>query len=85
MQPSEGRDHVGRRPLPAHLPRRVVVVDVPEAEKLCSCGSAKQRKVLLFIVSSQVTLRKACADRAQFPQTPPFFPGSDEAQLPATT
>ena len=33
----------GRRPLPGHLPRRIVVVDVPEAEKVCSCGKAKEK------------------------------------------
>lgn len=33
----------GRRPLPSHLPRRVVVVDVAEADKTCSCGGVKQK------------------------------------------
>jgi transposase len=33
----------GRRPLPGHLPRRVVLVDVPEEEKVCSCGTAKEK------------------------------------------
>jgi transposase len=33
----------GRRPLPDHLPRRVVVVDVAEADKVCACGSAKEK------------------------------------------
>jgi transposase len=33
----------GRRPLPRHLPRRVVVVDVAEADKVCGCGSAKEK------------------------------------------
>lgn len=42
------RDHrrrrpTGRRPLPAHLPRRRVEVDVPDADRLCPCGHMKTR------------------------------------------
>jgi transposase len=42
------RDHPrrrppGRRPLPAHLPRRRVEIDVPEGEKRCACGHSKTR------------------------------------------
>jgi transposase len=33
----------GRRPLPASLPRQRVEVDVPEADKICACGTAKTR------------------------------------------
>jgi transposase len=33
----------GRRPLPSHLPRQRVELDVPEAEKICACGQAKTR------------------------------------------
>jgi len=33
----------GRRPLPAHLPRRRVEIDVPEAEQQCPCGHTKTR------------------------------------------
>jgi transposase len=33
----------GRRPLPATLPRQRVEVDVPEAEKICRCGTVKTR------------------------------------------
>jgi transposase len=33
----------GRRPLPAHLPRRRVEVDVAEAQKQCACGHLKTR------------------------------------------
>jgi transposase/uncharacterized coiled-coil protein SlyX len=33
----------GRRPLPKNLPRRIVVVDVAEADKACACGKAKQK------------------------------------------
>ena len=33
----------GRRPLPPQLPRQRVEVDVPEADKICACGTAKTR------------------------------------------
>src|SRR5882762_180490 len=33
----------GRRPLPPHLPRQRVEIDVPEADKICVCGHAKTR------------------------------------------
>jgi transposase len=33
----------GRRPLPGHLPRRRVEIDVAEAEKRCACGHRKTR------------------------------------------
>jgi transposase len=33
----------GRRPLPVHLPRRRVEIDVPETEKRCACGQTKTR------------------------------------------
>jgi transposase len=37
------RRSTGRRPLPAHLPRRRVEIDVAEADKVCACGHAKTR------------------------------------------
>jgi transposase len=37
------RRPTGRRPLPAHLPRHRVKIDVPEAEKQCACGHTKTR------------------------------------------
>ena len=37
------RRSTGRQPLPAHLPRQRVEVDVPEADKICGCGQAKTR------------------------------------------
>jgi transposase len=37
------RRSTGRRPLPAHLPRRRVEIDVAEADKICACGHAKTR------------------------------------------
>jgi transposase len=33
----------GRRPLPAHLPRHRVEIDVPDADKICACGHTKTR------------------------------------------
>jgi transposase len=43
-----GRPHVrrrstGRRPLPAHLPRQRVEIDVADAAKVCACGHARTR------------------------------------------
>ena len=37
------RRPTGRRPLPAHLPRRRVEIDVPDADKTCGCGHARTR------------------------------------------
>lgn len=33
----------GRRSLPAHLPRHVVIHDIPEEEKICACGCRMTR------------------------------------------
>jgi transposase len=37
------RRPTGRRPLPAHLPRHRVEIDLPETEKPCACGHTKTR------------------------------------------
>src|SRR5216117_837402 len=37
------RRPTGRRPLPAHLPRRRVEIEVAEADKQCACGHIKTR------------------------------------------
>ena len=37
------RRPTGRRPLPAHLPRRRVEIDVTEADTRCACGHTKTR------------------------------------------
>src|SRR5919198_2163437 len=33
----------GRRPLPAHLPRRRIEIDISAADKQCACGHARTR------------------------------------------
>lgn len=37
------RRSTGRRPLPAHLPRRRVELDVADVDKICACGHLKTR------------------------------------------
>jgi transposase len=37
------RRPTGRRPLPAHLPRRRVEIDISDAEKQCPCGQTRTR------------------------------------------
>ena len=37
------RRPTGRRPLPAHLPRRRIEIDVAEADKTCACGHPRTR------------------------------------------
>jgi transposase len=37
------RRSTGRRPLPAHLPRRRVEIDIDDAEKHCACGHTRTR------------------------------------------
>ena len=37
------RRPTGRRPLPAHLPRRRVEIDIADAEKQCACGHLRTR------------------------------------------
>lgn len=65
------RRPTGRRPLPAHLPRRRVEVDVSEAEKQCACGHTRRRigedvsekleyEPASFVVIETVRLKYAC-------------------------
>ncbi|MBV9169872.1 MAG: IS66 family transposase [Chloroflexi bacterium] len=67
------RRSTGRRPLPAHLPRRRVDVDVPDAEKHCACGRLKDRigetvsekleyDPARFVVVETVRAKYACPD-----------------------
>ncbi len=37
------RRPTGRRPLPAHLPRRRIEIDIAEAERQCACGHTRTR------------------------------------------
>ena len=68
----ERRRPTGRRPLPAHLPRRRVEIDVAEADKQCACGHAKMRigeavsgkleyEPASFVVIETVRPKYACA------------------------
>jgi transposase len=66
------RRPTGRRPLPAHLPRRRVEIDVPETERTCACGHARTRigetvtakleyAPASFLVVETVRAKYACA------------------------
>ena len=66
------RRPTGRRPLPAHLPRRRVEIDVPDADKTCACGHARTRigdtvtlkleyEPASFVVLETVRAKYACA------------------------
>ena len=73
-----GRGHArrrptGRRPLPAHLPRRRVEIDVSEADKQCPCGQTRTRigedvsekleyEPASFVVVDTVRPKYACQD-----------------------
>jgi transposase len=39
--PEHKRRKTGRQPIPSYLPRKPIVYDVPEAEKVCGCGKHK--------------------------------------------
>lgn len=66
------RRPTGRRPLPGHLPRRRVELDVPDADKQCACGHAKRRigesvaekledEPASFVVIETVRAKYACS------------------------
>ena len=66
------RRPTGRRPLPAHLPRRRIEIDVAEADKQCACGHAKSRigesiaekleyEPASFVVIQTVRAKYACS------------------------
>lgn len=46
----------GRKPLPDHLPRVRVEHDIPDADKLCPCGSGKQRKKIGEVITEQADI-----------------------------
>jgi len=65
------RRPTGRRPLPVHLPRRCVEIDVSDAEKQCPCGQTRTRigedisekleyEPARFVVIETVRPRYAC-------------------------
>ena len=51
--PEHIRAKPGRKPIPAHLPRVRVEHDIPDAEKLCPCGSGHLRVRIGEMVSEQ--------------------------------
>jgi len=66
------RRSTGRRPLPAHLPRRRVEIDIAEADKTCACGHVRTRigetvsskleyEPASFLVIDTVRAKYACA------------------------
>ena len=57
--PEHTRGKGGRKPLPAHLPRRRVEHDYPDAEKICPCGSGQCRRRIGEMVSEQVEIEPA--------------------------
>src|SRR5216684_3448177 len=65
------RQPTGRRPLPAHLPRRRVEIDIADADKQCACGHTRTRigedisekleyEPASFIVIEKVRPKYAC-------------------------
>jgi transposase len=65
------RRPTGRRPLPAHLPRQRVEIDLPDADKVCPCGHTKSRigesvsekleyQPASFVVIETTRLKYAC-------------------------
>ncbi len=65
------RRPTGRRPLPAHLPRRRVEIDIADAEKHCACGHTRTRigeevsekleyEPARFVVVETARLKYAC-------------------------
>lgn len=67
------RRPTGRRPLPGHLPRRRLEIDVPDADQHCACGARKTRigesvtekleyEPASFVVVETVRAKYACPD-----------------------
>jgi hypothetical protein len=54
--PEHTRKKGGRRPLPADLERVRIVHDIAAAEKICPCGSGKQRRPAGEVVSEQIDI-----------------------------
>jgi len=84
----------GRRPLPAHLPRRRVEVDVPDADKRCGCGHVKTRieasvpekleyQPASFLVIETVRAKYACPACHEGVVEAPTLPQAVEESLAA--
>lgn len=88
------RRPTGRRPLPAHLPRRRVEIDVAEVDKQCGCGHAKTRigdaisekleyEPASFVVIETVRAKYACAHCHEDVVAAPAPPQAVEKSLAA--
>jgi transposase len=51
--PEHKRKKSGRKPIPDNLPRVRVEHDIPEAEKLCPCGSGEERPRIGEVITEQ--------------------------------
>ncbi|MEM9129684.1 MAG: IS66 family transposase [Pseudomonadota bacterium] len=54
--PAHKRAKGGRRPLPQDLPRVRIEHDIPEADKLCPCGSGQRREKIGEVVTEQADI-----------------------------
>ncbi|MEM8804024.1 MAG: IS66 family transposase zinc-finger binding domain-containing protein [Pseudomonadota bacterium] len=54
--PKHKRTKGGRKRLPDHLPRVRIENDIPEADKICPCGSGKQRQKIGEVISEQADI-----------------------------
>ena len=54
--PAHKRAKGGRKPLPDHLPRVRVEHDIPDADKLCPCGSGKLRPKIGEVITEQADI-----------------------------
>jgi len=88
------RRPTGRRPLPAHLPRRRVEIDLPDAEKHCTCGQTKTRigesvsekleyQPASFVVIETARAKYACPDCHEGVVEAPAPPQAVEKSLAA--
>jgi transposase len=88
------RPPTGRRPVPAHLPRRRVELDLPDAEKQCACGHPKTRigesvsekleyQPASFVVIETVRAKYACPHCHQGVVEAPAPPQAVEKSLAA--
>ena len=57
--PAHTRAKGGRKPFPAELPRERVEHDIPEADKMCPCGSGQCRPRIGEVVTEQADIEPA--------------------------